>query len=137
VDQPELNVLYNNLDKSVKLTFVFRNFDDIPIKIVGSNSSCSCTLTENLPTYIQVNENINIHARVNIDSDKAGEIISGTIRIFLSGKKDSELLLKYNLLPAKSENISLNLKNKSKYSEVLVFATLAKGKTFISVGSKE
>lgn len=107
VENPRVEQKFEASESFKEIKFQIRNLSRQPISILGSNSSCTCTLIQELPGLIPVGGSIFIAAIITIDPKQIRSTIEGNIRIFTGLKENEELLLRYRLSPSESETSNI------------------------------
>ncbi len=77
----------------VTASFALTNLASFPVTLVGSTTSCSCTVLDDLPMTLAVGETTVIKAKISIDQGQGD--FSGTIRIFTDDISLAEIKLGY------------------------------------------
>lgn len=100
VESPQFRAEYGPEQSEMPLSYIIRNLGEVPIPIVGSSASCSCTVTDGLPVSIPAQGVVEIAGKVRIESGRHGSDIRGNIRIYVGDGVRSEIPLSYVLKPA-------------------------------------
>ncbi len=90
---------YNQIDQKVKVEFGVSNLTGKSIRIIGSDSSCSCNLVGKIPDTLGPNSLVTISADIKIDTSSEIKESSGEISLYTDHPRHPEILLKYVLKP--------------------------------------
>lgn len=101
-DSPLIIGNFDPNHKEATFTFVLRNLDHVDIPIIGTMTSCNCTVTDQLPPLIPAGGQSEVIARVSIDPKRIGEDLRGEIHVFTGHESQTEIVLSY-LLTTKSD----------------------------------
>ena len=90
---------FNKIDQKVKVEFGLSNLTGKTIRIIGSDSSCSCTLLDKIPDTLDPRLTVTISAEIKLDTNSETKESSGEIRLYTDHPRHPEILLKYVLKP--------------------------------------
>jgi hypothetical protein len=79
----------------VALRYALTNLSRKPIKLIGTRSSCTCTLIEDLPVTLAGSETKWITATIKTREDQ--DILNGSIQLFMDDPNSAEVVLSYSL----------------------------------------
>jgi len=79
----------------VQLRYILMNWTGYPVEILGSTSSCTCTILEGLPTTLAASETKEVICTISLD--KAESNLSGSIALFTDDPRTPEIRLAYSV----------------------------------------
>lgn len=99
VENRRVEKFYDDSDQEVTVKFEIWNFEDVPVRLLGSDNSCACTKVDDLPDVIPASGSTALEAKVRLDPKHAGRVIDGTVRVFSEHPRHPEIKLFYALRP--------------------------------------
>lgn len=79
--------------EQVEVRYALSNWTGQPVKLIGAQSSCSCTAVEGVPMALAASETRPIKATIKIDESSSD--IAGSIRLFTDSPGIPEIKLAY------------------------------------------
>lgn len=82
-----------SIGETAALSYRLTNLSDRPIRLMGSQSSCDCTLLAGLPRTVNSGDSLDLKATLR--TSKETGVVTGRIRVFTDSNAQSEVVLAY------------------------------------------